>query len=92
MSDAIKKALMNMDKAVSNAESALLKRQKMAAKPAAPAPGKPVMAGPVASPPDLFSVSQNHGLIGTGLGFDRNLLAKKLDMTIARVEQLLGEA
>ncbi|HEY8190374.1 MAG TPA: hypothetical protein VIF12_06780 [Micavibrio sp.] len=79
MSAAIKNALMNLDKAVNNAESALLRRQKAPPKPA---------ATPM---PDLFSASQKQPGT-TGLGFDRNLLARKLDLTIAKVEQLLGEA
>ncbi len=78
MSVAIKKALMNLDKAVNNAESVLTKRRRSPVKP-------------VAAAPDLFSAMPRQAL-GTGLGFDRNLLAQKLDMTIAKVEQLLGEA
>jgi hypothetical protein len=80
VSVAIKNALMNLDKAVNNAESMLLRRQKAPPKPA---------AVPV---PDLFSASQKQAAGTTGLGFDRNLLARKLDLTIAKVEQLLGEA
>ena len=46
---------------------------------------RPVKAK-AAPQPDLFSASSNV------VGFDRNALAKKLDMTIAKVEQLLSEA
>ena len=74
MSAAIKRALMNLDKAVGNAEASLLRRQK---------------APKSAAAPDLFSTRQESTNVAP---FDRTLLAKKLDMTIAKVEQLLSEA
>ncbi|MDB5491121.1 MAG: hypothetical protein JWO78_970 [Micavibrio sp.] len=43
----------------------------------------------VAPQPDLFSTPAPASNV---VGFDRNALAKKLDMTIAKVEQLLSEA
>ena len=45
---------------------------------------------PKASTPDLFSFPHNPP--ATAPSFDRAMLTKKLDMTIARVEQLLNEA
>ena len=74
MSAAIKRALMNLDKAVGNVETALLRRQK----------------APKNDTPDLFSIPHTPAVATPG--FDRTMLAKKLDMTIARVEQLLNEA
>lgn len=47
---------------------------------------RPVRTSKTTPQPDLFSTSSNV------VGFDRNALAKKLDMTIAKVEQLLSEA
>jgi hypothetical protein len=45
------------------------------------------LKAPKMAEPDLFSVAP-----ATVVNFDRNALAKKLDITIARVEQLLQEA
>lgn len=42
------------------------------------------------SEPDLFSAPAPAK--GSVVNFDRNALARQLDKTIARVEQLLGEA
>lgn len=76
MSVAIKKALSNLDKAIDKMEGSMIRHQKDL---------KTRAAGQV----DLFSSRPAANI--TGFGFDRNLLAKKLDMTITRVEQLLGE-
>jgi hypothetical protein len=46
------------------------------------------LKAPKMKDPDLFSAAP----ASTVVNFDRNALAKKLDMTIARVEQLLEEA
>lgn len=78
MSVAIKNALSNLDKAIDKMEGSMIRHQK----------NLKTRVGQV----DLFSVpARQTANASTGLGFDRNLLAKKLDMTITRVEQLLGE-
>ena len=80
MSVAIKNALGNLDKAIDRAEAAMLKRAKT----------------PRANngQPDLFTAPApaNAPAASNVVGFDRGALARKLDMTIARVEQLLSEA
>lgn len=76
MSAAIKKALSNLDKAIDRMETGITKR--------------PVKSR-TAPQPDLFSAPAAPSSSNV-VGFDRNALAKKLDITIARVEQLLGEA
>lgn len=77
MSAAIKNALTNLDKVIDKMEGSLIRHQKSLKSRAQP---------------DLFSLGARPvANTTTGLGFDRNQLAKKLDMTIARVEQLLGE-
>ena len=75
---AIMNALNSLDAAVAKVETAASRKSKSAK-------GR-------AAQPDLFAAPRAAGTVSTGLGFDRNMLAKKLDMTIARVEQLLGEA
>lgn len=77
MSVAIKNALGNLDKTIDKMEGIVIRHQK------------DLKAKPVAQV-DLFS-TRPAANVSSGLGFDRNLLAKKLDMTITRVEQLLGE-
>lgn len=76
MSVAIKNALANLDQAVDKIEISLAKRQSRA---------KTLQ-------PDLFTAPAKPQAPGTVVNFDRSALAKKLDMTIAKVEQLLGEA
>lgn len=78
MSVAIKNALGNLDKVIDKMEISLTAvAVKRPAKPSKP------------SEPDLFSAP---GKGGSVVNFDRNALARQLDKTIARVEQLLGEA
>jgi hypothetical protein len=76
VSAAIKKALGNLDKAIDKMEGSVIRHQKELKNRSTQV--------------DLFSTRPVANAT-TGLGFDRNLLAKKLDMTITRVEQLLGE-
>ena len=76
MSVAIKNALANLDQAIDKMEGSLAKHQKNL---------KTVQ-------PDLFGAAAKPQASGIVLNFDRSALAKKLDMTIAKVEQLLGEA
>lgn len=77
MSAAIKNALTNLDKVIDKMEGSLIRHQKSLK---------------TRSQPDLFNLGAKPvANTTTGLGFDRNQLAKKLDMTIAKVEQLLGE-
>lgn len=78
MSSAIKDALDNVMNAVDNVEAALIRHQKKPKKTAQPDlfSQPPMPAGPVS---------------GSVLNFSRDALARKLDMTIAKVEQLLGE-
>jgi hypothetical protein len=77
VSVAIKKALTNLDKAIDKMEVNLTKR--------------PVKAK--SGQPDLFAIPQSVNQPPANvIGFDRNALARKLDMTIAKVEQLLSEA
>lgn len=78
MSAAIKDALRNLDQAIDRAEGSLIRHQKSLKAPRAAKSGQP----------DLFAPA---AVASQGLGFDRNMLARKLDMTITRVEQLLGE-
>jgi hypothetical protein len=78
VSAAIKNALNNLDKSIDKAEGSLVRYQK-------------ALKARVGQN-DLFSApTRPVAVVSTGLGFDRNMLAKKLDMTITRVEQLLGE-
>ena len=80
MSAAIKKALSNLDKAIDRMEGNIgnISKRPKASKSAQP---------------DLFSAPAPAAASSSNVvGFDRNALAKKLDMTIARVEQLLSEA
>lgn len=79
MSAAIKNALMNLDKSIEKMETSVVRQQK-AVKTRAGQPD--LFTAVTARPPANSSVN---------LGIDRSALAKKLDMTIARVEQLLGE-
>lgn len=86
MSLAIKTALEHLDRGIDRLESAA---RTAAAKPKL----KPATGGKSAEP-DLFSAPNVVGSVtGTGavVHFDRRALAKKLDATIARVEQLLGD-
>lgn len=91
MSLAIKTALEHLDRGIDRLESAA---RTAAAKPKL----KPATGGKSAEP-DLFSAPNVVGpnvvgsVTGTGavVHFDRRALAKKLDATIARVEQLLGD-
>jgi hypothetical protein len=79
MSAAIKKALSNLDKAIDRMETGVTgvaKRPKNAK---------------ASAQPDLFAAPAPASSTNV-IGFDRNALAKKLDMTIAKVEQLLSEA
>lgn len=76
MSVAIKNALINLDRVVDKMEAAVVK-QKKSQKPS--------------NQSDLFAPAAKGQSTGSVLNFDRNALAKKLDMTIAKVEQLLGE-
>lgn len=76
MSIAIKNALMNLDQVIDKMETSLAKRKK-------PLPESQI---------DLFSASAKPQAAGTVVNFDRSALTRKLDMTIAKVEQLLGEA
>lgn len=79
MSIAIMNALKNLDQAIDRAE-------QLAAKPRA----KPAKSG---NQSDLFAAANPApAQAGTVVNFDRTALARKLDMTIAKVEQLLGEA
>jgi len=77
VSAAIKKALGNLDKAIDKMEGTVIRHQKELKNRSTQV--------------DLFSARPAAVNATSGLGFDRNLLAKKLDMTITRVEQLLGE-
>lgn len=79
MSAAIKKALSNLDKAIDRMETGMTSVSKR------PKNSK------ASAQPDLFSAPAPAASSNV-IGFDRNALAKKLDMTIAKVEQLLGEA
>lgn len=76
MSVAIKNALMNLDQVIDKMEGSLTKHQKSLK----------------TAQPDLFGAPAKSQAPGTVVNFDRSALAKKLDMTIAKVEQLLGEA
>lgn len=80
MSAAIKKALSNLDKAIDRMEGNI---GNIAKRPRARATAQPDL---FSAPPPAAATSSNV------VGFDRNALARKLDMTIARVEQLLSEA
>lgn len=77
MSLAIMNALNKLNESIGQAEIAAANAAKRP-KPAAP-------AKPAAGQTDLFGSANNV------VGFDRAALTKKLDMTIAKVEQLLGE-
>ncbi len=76
MSLAIQNALTNLDKVIDKMEGSLVKHQKSLRN----------------TQIDLFAAPQKPQNTGSVVNFDRNALTKKLDMTIARVEQLLGEA
>lgn len=79
LSIAIKRALTDLDKAIDRMELSLAKRPKASK----------------SGQPDLFSAPAAANAPATTanvIGFDRNALARKLDMTIAKVEQLLSEA
>jgi hypothetical protein len=76
VSVAIKNALTNLDSVIDKMEGSLVKHQKTLKN----------------SQIDLFAAPVKPQATGSVLNFDRNALTKKLDMTIARVEQLLGEA
>ena len=86
MSLAIKAALENLDRGIDRLEStARSAAAKPKLKPAAAAKG---------AEPDLFSAPNVVGSVsgaGAVVHFDRRALAKKLDATIALVEQLLGD-
>jgi hypothetical protein len=77
VSSAIKKALNNLDQAIDRIEGSVAKKAKA---PRQAANGQP----------DLFTAPRT-GPVANVVGFDRNALARKLDMTIAKVEQLLSE-
>jgi hypothetical protein len=76
VSVAIKNALTNLDNVIDKMEGSLVKHQKALKNPQI----------------DLFAAPAKPQGPGSVVNFDRSALTKKLDMTIARVEQLLGEA
>lgn len=76
MSLAIQNALTNLDKVIDKMEGSLVKHQKSLRN----------------TQIDLFAAPAKPQSTGSVVNFDRSALTKKLDMTIARVEQLLGEA
>jgi len=73
---AIQNALTNLDKVIDKMEGSLVKHQKSLRN----------------TQIDLFAAPAKPQNTGSVVNFDRSALTKKLDMTIARVEQLLGEA
>jgi hypothetical protein len=77
VSSAIKKALNNLDQAIDRIEGSVAKKAK-------------TPRATLTAQTDLFSPPKT-GPIANVVGFDRNALARKLDMTIAKVEQLLSE-
>ena len=77
MSAAIAQAIDTLADAIDRMEGAVVKAKKVARPPQT----------------DLFSMAAKPANVNqTGAAFDRNALARKLDVTIARVEQLLREA
>ncbi len=76
MSVAIKNALANLDQVIDKMEGSLVKHQKSLKN----------------TQIDLFGAPVKPAATGSVVNFDRSALTKKLDMTIAKVEQLLGEA
>lgn len=76
MSVAIKNALANLDQVIDKMEGSLVKHQKSLKN----------------TQIDLFGAPAKPVATGSVVNFDRSALTKKLDMTIAKVEQLLGEA
>lgn len=81
VSVAIKNALAHLDQAIDKMEGSLVKHQKNLK--AAPQQQNQI---------DLFTAPAKPAASASVVNFDRTALAKKLDMTIAKVEQLLGEA
>ncbi len=75
MSVAIKNALTNLDQVIDKMEGALIKHQKSLKH----------------TQIDLFAAPAKPASTNSVLHFDRTALTRKLDMTIAKVEQLLGE-
>ena len=76
MSLAIMNALNTLNEAIGKVEASTAAVAK-----------RPKTSSKASGQPDLFSAPAASNVVG----FDRTALTKKLDMTIAKVEQLLGE-